>query len=277
MSRKAAAGQNTKAHLQSQKHAAPAGSSFSWAKFTTPTKPFGSGFAGLGFGGQLIRLPAADRRSTLPVTDPSRAKRSVGSRGLGSSTRRAAREVLEGSDVNPLARGVRRLAVSLPSYSLIRMQKNVEYESSLALDELVRLRGSSERPLVFWIGAGVSSWAGIKRWDELAQTMRSEFLRTESTFEKELSWQWLDQKAFPSLFGHCDKVSPTRYRRILDRELNQKSPHQPGSLLLFLTRKRKRWDTRQVNWRSWETFVPFQRAIPEVPQKMLSQFCDDSC
>ncbi|HWB03075.1 MAG TPA: SIR2 family protein [Verrucomicrobiales bacterium] len=107
------------------------------------------------------------------------------------------------------------------------MQKNVEFESNLALDELVRLRGSSERPLVFWIGAGVSSWAGIKRWDELAQTMRSEFLRTESTFEKELSWQWLDQKAFPSLFGHCDKVSPTRYRRILDRELNQKSPHQP--------------------------------------------------
>ena len=66
-----------------------------------------------------------------------------------------------------------------------------------ALDSAIRSRG---RPLIVWLGAGASTWAGYPLWDDLAERMHRRFAREVSTYDKNTGSALLGAEEYPKLF-----------------------------------------------------------------------------
>ena len=66
-----------------------------------------------------------------------------------------------------------------------------------ALDSAIRSRG---RPLVVWLGAGASAWAGYPLWSDLAERMHRRFAREVSTYAKNTGSALLGAGEYPKLF-----------------------------------------------------------------------------
>ena len=66
-----------------------------------------------------------------------------------------------------------------------------------ALDSAIRSRG---RPLIVWLGAGASTWAGYPLWDDLAERMHRRFAREVSTYNKNTGSALLGAEEYPKLF-----------------------------------------------------------------------------
>jgi len=96
-----------------------------------------------------------------------------------------------------------------------------------ALNELVELRSNSPKPLVFWIGAGASRWAGLPGWSELADSMFREFGRKEPLFDKQRAEDLLEKKAFPTFFGLCKSTDPSRYHSCIIEQLKSRQESHP--------------------------------------------------
>lgn len=92
-------------------------------------------------------------------------------------------------------------------------------ETYAAIQALAGLVGTSERPLVLWIGAGASMWAGYPSWLDLTSQMHSQFSREERTYDKNLAGQWLSDGDYPKVFEHMKNVNRGKYRTSLVREL----------------------------------------------------------
>ncbi|WP_291997253.1 SIR2 family protein [Candidatus Accumulibacter sp. ACC012] len=92
-------------------------------------------------------------------------------------------------------------------------------ETYAALDELARLVGTSERPLVLWIGAGASMWAGYPSWLELTSQMHSTFSREERAYDKTIASQLLSDGDYPKVFEHMKIANRVKYNDSLVRAL----------------------------------------------------------
>jgi SIR2-like domain len=79
-------------------------------------------------------------------------------------------------------------------------------------------RGSL-KPLLLWIGAGVSAWSEYPLWGELADNIHSVFLKYESKYEAGRANALLSGKKFPSFFQLCKETSSQRYYSELVRNL----------------------------------------------------------
>ena len=69
-----------------------------------------------------------------------------------------------------------------------------------ALNALESLIVRRRRPLVVWLGAGVSAWAGYPLWDQLAEQMHRRFAREVGKYAKETASSLLAERAYPDLF-----------------------------------------------------------------------------
>lgn len=89
-----------------------------------------------------------------------------------------------------------------------------------ALREVV-LNG--RRPIVLWIGAGASKWAGYPLWKELARQMRADFAKLVQEFRNERALKLLQSERYPEFFQFCKQTDSARYYRFLSDVLSPKS------------------------------------------------------
>ena len=73
-------------------------------------------------------------------------------------------------------------------------------ETIRALSALKSVVVSRRRPLVVWLGAGASTWAGYPLWGELADQMHRRFAREVGKYVKETALSLLADSAYPELF-----------------------------------------------------------------------------
>ena len=81
-----------------------------------------------------------------------------------------------------------------------------DQETFYALNALRSTIGSRGRPLVVWLGAGASAWAGYPLWRDLAEQMHGRFAREVGTYVKETGVELLAAEAYPqTLSGDAHK------------------------------------------------------------------------
>ncbi len=88
-------------------------------------------------------------------------------------------------------------------------------ETKRALSALMTATRSDERPLVLWIGAGASAWAGYPLWQELAAEMHSRFSREVAAYDTRVSSQLLADADYPGVFEHMSSADRGRYLSVL--------------------------------------------------------------
>jgi hypothetical protein len=67
------------------------------------------------------------------------------------------------------------------------------------LKEAIRQR----RPLVLWVGAGASRWAGLPSWHHSAKQMRKTFSKSVPDFPNDLAESHIASKTYPDVFQLC--------------------------------------------------------------------------
>lgn len=93
--------------------------------------------------------------------------------------------------------------------------KNTVY----SLRELESIVKAGSKPILFWVGAGASSWAGYKRWAELAKEVHLKFAREESDYDVKKGHEYLKKSEFPEFFELCNRKNRQRYLRILNENI----------------------------------------------------------
>ena len=97
-------------------------------------------------------------------------------------------------------------------------------ETILALRLLRDCVESHTKPLVFWIGAGASTWCNYPLWEGLANKLHSDFNKYEKSYDLKQAIQFLGQKDYPSLFTLCQTTAPHQYYSILAHIFRAKDP-----------------------------------------------------
>lgn len=95
-----------------------------------------------------------------------------------------------------------------------------DYSTIGAVRRLHRVVRRQERPVVFWIGAGVSVWAGYPLWSDLADIFHSTYLRTGSEYDRDHARELLTTKQFPDFFSLCRTTDRDLYFRLLTEHLS---------------------------------------------------------
>ncbi len=80
-----------------------------------------------------------------------------------------------------------------------------------AINALMTSVKEPQRPIVFWLGAGVSAWADFPLWKDLASKMHSDFSRTVTTYEKAAAAEGLASENFPAVFQQIQEADSSRY------------------------------------------------------------------
>src|SRR5713101_2746522 len=88
-------------------------------------------------------------------------------------------------------------------------------ETFPAISELCEIAAHHKRPLVLWIGAGASRWAGLPGWSDLAANLHKEFTRKEPSYDRTAASAALENQDFPSVFGMCQRSSRQRYNKFM--------------------------------------------------------------
>jgi SIR2-like domain len=89
------------------------------------------------------------------------------------------------------------------------------HETFTALGQLYEIARSKSKPLVFWVGAGASRWAGVPSWEQLANDMHRQFSRFEKDYQKALATEYLESQKCPSVFSLCCAASSQRYHSVI--------------------------------------------------------------
>jgi hypothetical protein len=71
------------------------------------------------------------------------------------------------------------------------------------------------RPIVFWVGAGASKWAGYQSWKELALAIRKDFSLNVAGFDNTKALELLDKADFPGVFQICKRINQARYHSFI--------------------------------------------------------------
>ena len=95
------------------------------------------------------------------------------------------------------------------------------------------------RPLVVWVGAGASAWAGYPLWRALAEDMHRRFAREVSTYDKRTAAAILAARSYPKLFQEMHTSEPALYFSCLRDTFSYREPGPVyGRLLKVLGRLR---------------------------------------
>lgn len=90
-----------------------------------------------------------------------------------------------------------------------------EDETRFALNELHSVVRRDRRPLVLWIGAGASAWAGYPLWQEVASSMHSAFVREEHRYDRTLAAKLIAEDRYPELFEQMRLANEPKYFSML--------------------------------------------------------------
>jgi SIR2-like domain len=84
-----------------------------------------------------------------------------------------------------------------------------------ALRALSELHGNQTKPLILWLGAGVSCWRGFPTWKNLAESVHKEFSRFVTAYDRSIANSNLDCQNYPELFQLCREADERRYFSLL--------------------------------------------------------------
>lgn len=84
-----------------------------------------------------------------------------------------------------------------------------------SLRALSQIAVENRKPLVLWIGAGVSCWRGFPTWKVLAETFHKTFSKFSAEYEREAAANFLDTQDYPALFQLCRDTDERRYFSLL--------------------------------------------------------------
>ncbi len=92
-----------------------------------------------------------------------------------------------------------------------------DQQTFYSIRELYDLAQSGKKPILFWVGAGVSSWCGYPRWEELSQNIANNFKKYEKGYndKRELLNNLLEQGEYPLFFQECRNINKSRYYKAL--------------------------------------------------------------
>lgn len=96
-----------------------------------------------------------------------------------------------------------------------------------AIHRLLMVVRAGERPVVLWIGAGVSSWAGYPLWPALADRFHSTYIRSVDSYDSERAAHLLGINQYPEFFSLCKGSDQSLYFRLLTATLAQPQPQSP--------------------------------------------------
>ena len=94
-----------------------------------------------------------------------------------------------------------------------------DQETYGALQAIDTLIGTSARPLVLWIGAGASMWAGYPSWLDLTSQMHSRFSREEHAYDKSSASKLLSEGNYPEVFECMKAANRFKYNASLAQSL----------------------------------------------------------
>ncbi|WP_283745741.1 SIR2 family protein [Sideroxydans sp. CL21] len=96
-------------------------------------------------------------------------------------------------------------------------------ETAEALNSLIAAVQNPTRPLIIWIGAGASAWAGYPLWQDLAAKMHSTYSREEHSYNKITSALLLKEGKFPEFFEQMRLANQPRYFTMLSDQFRPKT------------------------------------------------------
>ncbi len=106
-----------------------------------------------------------------------------------------------------------------------------------ALDHMQSVVRIGERPLVVWLGAGASAWAGYSLWPELADQMHRRFGREVSDYDRKAGTALLSAERFPELFQTMRACDSALYFSCLATSFRYRAPTPVYQRLLGLLAK----------------------------------------
>jgi hypothetical protein len=88
-------------------------------------------------------------------------------------------------------------------------------ETYAALAALTAVAEDGRRPIIFWIGAGASAWAGYPLWQELASQMHTRFTREAIQYDRSEATIELTEDRFSDLFERMRLSDQPMYFKML--------------------------------------------------------------
>ncbi len=77
-----------------------------------------------------------------------------------------------------------------------------------------------KRPLILWIGAGASRWAGLPSWHDSARKMRKVFAKSVPNFPDDRAESYINSRSYPDLFQLCAEADRAFYHKVLLDQFN---------------------------------------------------------
>jgi hypothetical protein len=90
-----------------------------------------------------------------------------------------------------------------------------------SLKRLRKIVNRRERPIVLWVGAGASKWAGLPSWEELARILRREMFDLADGFDNQAAVFNLNKNNYTAVFELCKQTNQQIYYRALARILGE--------------------------------------------------------
>lgn len=91
-----------------------------------------------------------------------------------------------------------------------------------ALRALSELHANQSKPLVLWLGAGVSCWRGFPTWKDIALAVHQEFSRHVTNYDRQTANQLLDDENYPAVFQLCRDSDERKYFSSITQLLSPK-------------------------------------------------------
>ncbi|MCE7913362.1 MAG: hypothetical protein DYH15_01515 [Nitrosomonas sp. PRO4] len=107
-----------------------------------------------------------------------------------------------------------------------------DQETHKALNSITAVARDQTRPLIIWVGAGVSSWAKYPFWKDLAAQMHTVFSREERNYNKVYSSRLLEGAKYPELFEQMRTANQSRYFTFLSDQFRPQ--HATGVYKRFI-------------------------------------------
>ena len=139
-----------------------------------------------------------------------------------------------------------------------------DLETTRALSALKSVIVCRRRPLVVWLGAGASAWAGYPLWDELADRMHRRFAREVDKYVKKTALSLLAERAYPELFEEMRKSDSALYYFCLTEAF---APRQPSPVYKRLLRALDRIEPTNVLTTNIEESLERHLSGPEAVQR----------
>jgi NAD-dependent SIR2 family protein deacetylase len=107
-----------------------------------------------------------------------------------------------------------------------------DQETYAAIQELVVSAKSRQRPIVFWIGAGASVWAGYPLWSDLASRMHTQFSRQVPQYDRPQAATELEENKFPALFERMRLADRAKFFQELVKTFPTQQPNAVYSRMI---------------------------------------------